>query len=172
MFELEFLITADIKILKSMDFSDLDNDPFIDGFFRMSFQDEKIGTMGALIPGHYDYGLDNLLSKFGCVVEVTRHLIQHDYILLNDIESNYDWIEFKKENDKLKINILKDYDKKGDYIRYEKLSNYQPSHFREQLVSISDFVNEVESKTMKFTKELISINNKFKDSLILRELIV
>lgn len=80
----------------------------------------------------------------------------NNYIAIQDIESSL-WLEFYKENNKLKIGLLI-----GDHSNIEKTILYSPKEFKyiwqAKEIEYNTFLVELYLKTKKFILEIQTIN--------------
>lgn len=87
---------------------------------------------------------------------VAIHLNFNNYIAIQDIESSL-WLEFYKENNKLKIGLLI-----GDHSNIEKTILYSPKEFKyiwqAKEIEYNTFLVELYLKTKKFILEIQTIN--------------
>jgi len=177
-FELLFRITDNIEDLATLDENEFDMGGDISGFFAINVNGYHYGHHHGypLQPGELDYECitDWFLSLAGAYQELNHS----GYVLLSNMDSPNSWIEFRKIQDTVEINLIDAEKPNGTtdlritpldkfkystwYVQFVKEGKHHEALVdrRNESVKLSRFRAELIRKASQYLEELHEINPK------------
>ncbi|MBQ6462111.1 MAG: hypothetical protein IJJ59_02165 [Pseudobutyrivibrio sp.] len=131
------------------------------GYLKLSFNDKTYGDM-------YAEELDGIMEQehlsfwFHELCLVVIYLEKHEYVVLNDVDSNNIWIEFKRKNDDLIVSIINNEDKDGRKFIEFKIDNpkIHKAFWGNEHISYTEF----KEKIILASREYINYLNLYNSS--------
>jgi len=178
MFELLFRITDEQNYLMLLSECSFDQGGDISGFFDMNVNGYHHGHYHnyPLQPG--EQGLESITSWFILFIYAYHELNHSGYVAISDVESPISWIEFKKNDDMVAINLIRADKPDGTlelrtkpfeqceynlwYIQYIKdgIQHDELVDRRNESVNLKKFRKELIRKASQYLEELQEINPK------------
>lgn len=178
MFELLFRITDNVEDLMAWDESELNMGGDISGFFAINVNGYHDGRYHnyPLQQGEYDW--EYITYWFLTLISVYQELTRSGYVLLSKMDSSNSWIEFRKIQDSVEINLIMAEKPDGTtnlrltpldkfeygrwYIEFFKDSKHHSELVdrRNESVKLSRFRAELIRKASQYLEELREINPK------------
>lgn len=127
------------------------------GFFQVDFNGFLYGEM-------YPKEIESIMDKaslydwFERFVRVAKILMFQNYVLLSDIESYNTWIEFKRNEDKLTVSIVKAQKPQNSRDIEFNLEDVLKGEWANQTVSFEQFKKEISSKGKEYVKVIRKLN--------------
>ncbi len=161
MFVLEYVVTRDKY------------DEFFgqSGFFRFSFNQKSFGeiypedVIDKLCP-------EDLYDWICHLIEVAIHLKTSGYVLLSDIESLHNWLEFRRDKDKLFVSLIKSEKWDGSLqIEFQLRSERISGAWENEELSFQQFVKEIVSKAESYADYAFHDNPNSSEARVLKNLL-
>ena len=127
------------------------------GFFQIKCNDY---TYGEIYPKEIEAIMykDSIYDWFERLTRVVKNLMTKDYVALSDVESYNTWIVFQKENEEVKISIMKAEKENGSQDIEFFLKHPKSGEWINQIVSFEQFKQEVIEKGREYIKTILSNN--------------
>lgn len=174
MFEINFRLTRTVhEYFKKLSVEEIDSEGNIDGFFEMVFNNKSYGFYTKEPLSEKEFGgeyIDDWLDSLqkACIV-----LNFHSYVAISDVDSINSWIEFKKNTDENYLfvsNLCKEKSNEVFKITIDRLEEAKVLSWENEIIHYSEFLLEIIKKVEIFMEYLVSINNNFKKSKIVKQM--
>jgi len=146
---------------------ELDNDPFIDGFFELKIGNYKSGyILDKNIPSDV-IGSDNILNWFELMIKSYQLLKDNNSVFMNIPESYNQYIKYEWSSDSIKITILTSENKKIQ--NSVDIKNFGEKSVEQQTITINknEFYEILKIAYIHFKDTILANNNLLNDSKIL-----
>jgi len=178
MFEILFRITDNIEDLMMLDENTFDMGGDISGFFAINVNGYHYGHYHNFPLQSGECGLESISNWFLVLIRAYQELNRSDYVAVSDIESFIVWIEFRKIQDIVEINIIRaekpdgttelrltpfeDFEYGKWYIQLIKSGEFHDESVerRNESIKLSKLRSELLRKSLQYLDELREINPK------------
>jgi hypothetical protein len=164
LFLLKYRICDEDLVDRSLE--NFDDDGIIEGQLELIFNNKNFGFCDKDIP----FGHDLLVLWFKMLNHAKNKIKSgKKYVAVPDIESSV-WIEFISDRRHITVNLITL--KLESFTGYVLTDPIEPEyyHWRGAVIGKDELISEIESKTIQFVNDVVSLNPSLKDSKVLREL--
>ena len=169
MFKINYRIVDDFDLIINNDKKTFDEDPEIEGFFQLKFDNNIEGYYHDKELSNGEEGLELLINWFDLLLEVSENLKINNYVAFQIPEIHNRWIELSLLNENINASLIKDKEEKE--IR-PIIINTPPKmleylNWKNIKILKKDFFEEVAENVKLFVQDLVKLNNKLENSKVL-----
>lgn len=134
----------------------------ISGQIELNFNENTIGFFHKDVP----FGNEILLHWFNRLNEVVCSLQDSKYVAMNQVENN-NWVEFVREESRLKINLIVNpsISEIHGFITKIPFPNYEAREWSNIIISYDAFKNEIRRNTEQLMIQLKELNINLLDTI-------
>ena len=161
MFEILYRITDKEAYLESLDETAFDNGGDVLGFFAISVNEKCYGHYHDKPLETDEFWWERITDWFTRLILAYKKLCHSEYVSVSDIESDMEWIEFKKNQDTAEVSIVIAEKEEGcTGFRLKPFEKYEYGEWHGESVKLIDIHDELSGKTSKYLEELRRINSR------------